>query len=100
MDVVIGNSSSGIIEVPIFKIPTINIGDRQKGRLMPKSIINCLPLETKITKALNQAFSAKFLESISNLKSDYGNGTTTKQIMHILASEAFPKIKKSFFDLN
>ena len=100
MDVVIGNSSSGIIEVPIFKIPTINIGDRQKGRLMPKSIINCLPLETKITKALNQAFSAKFLESISNLKSDYGNGTTTKQIMDILASEAFPKIKKSFFDLN
>ena len=43
MDVVVGNSSSGVYEVPIFKKPTINIGDRQKGRLMPRSVINCEP---------------------------------------------------------
>lgn len=100
MDVVVGNSSSGIIEVPLFKIPTINIGDRQKGRLMPKSVINCLPLETEISKALNQGFSSEFLKSISNLKSDYGNGTATKQIMDVLNFKPIPNIKKSFFDLN
>lgn len=100
MDVVVGNSSSGIIEVPLFKIPTINIGDRQKGRLMPKSIINCLPKETDIKNALNKAFTTEFLESITDLKSDYGTGTATNQIMAILNSEPWPQIKKSFFDLN
>lgn len=100
MDVVVGNSSSGIIEVPLFKIPTINIGDRQKGRLMPKSVINCLPIEAAITNALHQAFSSEFLISISNLKSDYGNGTATKQIMSVLNSQPLPSIKKSFYDLN
>ena len=100
MDVVVGNSSSGIIEVPLFKIPTINIGDRQKGRLMPKSVINCLPIATEISKALKIALSSEFLESISNLKSDYGNGTATNQIMAILKSKPLPNIKKSFFDLN
>jgi GDP/UDP-N,N'-diacetylbacillosamine 2-epimerase (hydrolysing) len=100
MDVVVGNSSSGIIEVPLFKIPTINIGDRQKGRLMPKSVINCLPFNADITKALQQAFSSEFLESISNLKSDYGNGTATTQIMDVLTLKPLPNIKKSFFDLN
>ncbi|WP_296381618.1 UDP-N-acetylglucosamine 2-epimerase [Winogradskyella sp.] len=100
MDMVVGNSSSGIIEVPLFKIPTINIGDRQKGRLMPKSVINCLPSKSEISTALNQALSPEFLETISNLKSDYGNGTATKQIMDILASKPLPNIKKSFFDLN
>lgn len=100
MDVVVGNSSSGIIEVPLFKIPTINIGDRQKGRLMPKSVINCLPIEAAITNALHQAFSSEFLKSISNLKSDYGNGTATKQIMSVLNSQPLPSIKKSFYDLN
>lgn len=100
MAVVVGNSSSGIIEVPLFKIPTINIGDRQKGRLMPKSVINCLPTKPKITEALKEAFSSEFLSSILNLKSDYGNGTATEQIMTILASKPLPSIKKSFFDLN
>lgn len=100
MDVVIGNSSSGIIEVPLFKIPTINIGDRQKGRLMPKSVVNCLPEETDIKHALNTAFSAEFIVSIANLKSNYGNGTATDQIMAILNSKPWPQIKKSFFDLN
>ena len=100
MDVVVGNSSSGIIEVPLFKIPTINIGDRQKGRLMPKSVINCLPIEAAITNALHQAFSSEFLISILNLKSDYGNGTATKQIMSVLNSQPLPSIKKSFYDLN
>jgi GDP/UDP-N,N'-diacetylbacillosamine 2-epimerase (hydrolysing) len=100
MDVVIGNSSSGIIEVPLFKIPTINIGDRQKGRLMPKSVINCLPEETDIKHALNKAFSTEFIASIANLKSDYGNGTATDQIMAVLNSNPWPQIKKSFFDLN
>lgn len=99
MDVVIGNSSSGIIEVPLFKIPTINIGDRQKGRLAPKSVINCLPTKTDIASALQQAYSPEFLNSIAHLKSEYGNGTATEQIMAVLNSKPLPYIKKTFFDL-
>ncbi|WP_299123953.1 UDP-N-acetylglucosamine 2-epimerase [uncultured Winogradskyella sp.] len=99
MDVVVGNSSSGIIEVPLFKIPTINIGDRQKGRLMPASVINCKPGKVSITKALEKSFSLEFLNSIKDLPNDYGNGTATKQIMEIITKNPIPEIKKSFFDL-
>ena len=57
MNAVIGNSSSGIIEVPSFDIPTINIGDRQKGRIMGPSIFNCLPTKKEINKAIEKAYS-------------------------------------------
>jgi hypothetical protein len=67
---------------------------------MPKSVINCLPLEAEIIEALKQALSPEFLKSISSLKSDYGKGTATNQIMDILISMPLPSIKKSFFDLN
>lgn len=99
VDVVIGNSSSGIYEVPIFNKPTINIGDRQKGRLMPKSVINCEPETTDILKALQKAFSSDFNQQIKNLQSIYGNGTTTYQIMKILKKVNILSIKKTFYDL-
>ena len=56
---VIGNSSSGVIEVPHFKLPTINIGDRQKGRIIPKSVVNCSSSSASILKAINYALSKK-----------------------------------------
>ncbi|MEN8886055.1 MAG: UDP-N-acetylglucosamine 2-epimerase [Winogradskyella sp.] len=100
MDAVVGNSSSGIVEVPLFKKPTINIGDRQKGRLMPASVINCDPTETSISKALETSFSKSFLNSIKKLPNAYGNGTATQQILEVVLNEPIPSIKKSFFDLN
>lgn len=99
VDVVVGNSSSGIYEVPIFKKPTINIGDRQKGRLMPESVINCEPNVNAIEKALNLAFSEVFVKGIQEQKNIYGNGTTTFQIMDILKKFKIKDIKKSFYDL-
>ena len=57
---VIGNSSSGIIEVPSFKIPTINIGDRQKGRTQARSVINCIPKADNIIEAISTASSEEF----------------------------------------
>lgn len=99
IDVVVGNSSSGIYEAPIFKKPTINIGDRQKGRLMPKSIINCEPKYQDIDQALNKAFNKNFRNGIQKEKSIYGDGNTTNRILEILNSFTIDGIKKSFHDV-
>lgn len=99
VDVVLGNSSSGIYEVPIFNKPTINIGDRQKGRCMPLSVINCKPETKAIDEALELAFNKKFVKIIKEQKNIYGNGTATSQIIKILKTYKFKGIKKSFYDL-
>lgn len=98
VDFVIGNSSSGILEVPIFKKPTINIGDRQKGRLMPESVINCEPIEFEIDKALDKAFSSGFNKKIQNQQNIYGQGNATSQIIKILNDFEIKSIKKPFYD--
>lgn len=99
IDTVVGNSSSGIFEVPLFSKPTINIGDRQKGRLMPESIINCEPSESQIDLALEKAFNFDFNIKIKNQKNIYGDGNATAQIMNILNHFEIKSIKKSFYDL-
>jgi GDP/UDP-N,N'-diacetylbacillosamine 2-epimerase (hydrolysing) len=99
VDAVIGNSSSGIVEVPYFKIPTINIGDRQKGRNMPVCIINCEPNEEAITNAVDLAFSVEFKKSIIDVKSPYGDGNTTDRIFEILSNLKIDSVKKTFFDI-
>jgi GDP/UDP-N,N'-diacetylbacillosamine 2-epimerase (hydrolysing) len=100
MDLVIGNSSSGVIEVPHFNIPTINIGDRQKGRIMGKSVINCLPLEKSIDDALKKAFSNSFLSNLTKFKNPYGNGGAIEKISKKIFSLDLDNIlKKSFYDL-
>ena len=78
----IGNSSSGLIEVPYFKIPTVNIGDRQKGRVMHKSIINCSYSSSSIQKAINKAMSPKFKKKIIKQKYLFGNGGSSKKIVN------------------
>lgn len=100
IDVVVGNSSSGIYEAPIFKKPTINIGDRQKGRLMPDSVINCVPESKSINKALEKAFSKEFIQYIQEQKNIYGDGTTTLKILSILKAYNINSVKKSFYDIN
>lgn len=102
-DVVIGNSSSGILETPSFAVPTVNIGDRQKGRLQAKNIINCEPKKEAITVAIERALSEDFKNEVQDTVSPYGDGNTSSKIMDKLGyffmhSEVFP-LKKKFYDL-
>ena len=78
---VIGNSSSGIIETPSMGIPTINIGDRQKGRMMAESVISCLPIEKDISNSMNIALTDDFQKASKHVYSPFGNGNTTDQII-------------------
>ena len=96
---VIGNSSSGIIEAPFFKIPTINIGDRQKGRIQGKSIINCISDKNSIINAINMALSEEFKEEIKNIENLYGNGDTSLKILNKLKENININLKKEFYDL-
>lgn len=99
VNVVVGNSSSGIYEAPFFKKPTINIGDRQKGRLMPQSVINCEPSTSEIDKALKLALDSEFNKNIQNQNDIFGDGKTTYKIMKEIKSFKIGSIKKSFHDL-
>jgi GDP/UDP-N,N'-diacetylbacillosamine 2-epimerase (hydrolysing) len=81
---VIGNSSSGIIEVPYFKIPTINIGDRQEGRYMHQSIIPCDYKFENIVNAIKKCESKKFINKIQTMKLSFGNGNTSSKIVKVL----------------
>ena len=99
----VGNSSSGIIEAASFKLPVVNIGDRQSGRFKPANVIDCDCSEASIKKAIYTACSKEFKKSISGLKSPFGDGTASKQILKILEAIDIKKkslfIKKKFYDL-
>lgn len=100
VDAVVGNSSSGIAEVPSFKKATINIGDRQKGRLKAKSIIDCAPTEQAIKKTLETAFSDAFQAKLSTTVNPYGDGEASTKILPIIKRNiAIQDFKKSFYDL-
>lgn len=100
-DAVVGNSSSGIIEAPTFKVPTINIGDRQKGRIQAKSVINCYPHKADILAALNKAFSNKFKDEIRDVINPYGDGNVSTKIIYQVKSFLHKEIdlKKKFYDI-
>lgn len=88
----IGNSSSGIIEAPSFKIPVINIGDRQKGRLRSNNIIDVDYSKEKIIEAINKAlYNKKFRESLECIKNVYGDGNVSNRIVDVLKSTEFDK---------
>jgi len=100
VDAVAGNSSSGIIEVPSFHIPTVNVGDRQAGRIHPDTVIECKPTKRSIEEALRLAFSRKFIKICKKAKNPYGDGTAAERIARILRNIKIPKnVKKRFFDL-
>jgi GDP/UDP-N,N'-diacetylbacillosamine 2-epimerase (hydrolysing) len=101
VDVIVGNSSSGLLEAPSFKIGTINIGDRQKGRIKAKSVIDCLPNSTSLKKALKKIYSKKFQEQLKKVKNPYGNKSASKQIINIIKKTKLNNIlKKKFYDLS
>ncbi len=90
-DVVIGNSSSGIIEAPFLGVPTLNIGVRQRGRLHDSSVVDCVPSE--ITEKLEMVLNKKFHSS-----SFYGDGDSSSKIINYIKSQQF-KVKTRFYDL-
>ena len=101
VDLVIGNSSSGIIEVPSFKKPTINIGDRQKGRIKADSIIDCHPEKESIMISIKKALSYDFQESIKKTINPYGEGGASTKIVKILEDYNFENIlKKNFYNID
>ncbi|WP_406611041.1 UDP-N-acetylglucosamine 2-epimerase [Agarivorans sp. JK6] len=95
---VIGNSSSGIIEVPAFGVPTVNIGRRQKGRLAAKSVINSLPESGAIESAINIAISRSYKKDGEVIVNPYGQGNTSAQVVEMIKSTSF-KTCKAFFDI-
>ncbi|MDC3064764.1 UDP-N-acetylglucosamine 2-epimerase [bacterium] len=100
VDAVIGNSSSGLIEVPHLKKPTINIGDRQKGRLKADTVLDCEPKRLSITKALNKALSNNFRSKIKDCINPYGNGGGSEKIVKIIEGYDLNEIlKKNFYDI-
>ena len=91
VDGVVGNSSSGLLEVPSFKKGTINIGDRQRGRLQASSVINCKSEYLKIKKSIKYLFSKNFQSKLTNVKSPYKNKFASKTIINILEKKKFFK---------
>lgn len=101
VDGVIGNSSSGIIEAPSFLVGTINIGDRQKGRICASSIINCRANYDDIMHAINTLYSNSFQKNLLSVINPYNSGGAVESIVKILESEDMSDdVHKQFIDLN
>lgn len=99
-DAVVGNSSSGISEAPFYKRATINIGDRQKGRLRVASIIDVAPKSDAILEAIESIYAPEFQAVLKNVESPYGEGRSAERIASILLScDLSDILQKSFYDL-
>lgn len=99
---VLGNSSSGIVEAPAFGIPTVNIGDRQRGRLQSESIINCLRDKESIKAAIDKACNDDFKSVCRKVVSPYGDGHASERIAQKIVEvicEGSVDLKKKFYDI-
>ncbi len=84
VQMMIGNSSSGIMETGSFALPTVNVGLRQKGRERPPNVLDALPSATSILEKVNDAQSTAFQQSITNMSNPYGDGHASERILHVL----------------
>lgn len=99
-DGVVGNSSSGLAEVPSFRKGTINIGDRQRGRLQATSVINCEPIRQSIAGAFEKLYSLDFQKGLRKVTNPYGEGGASEKVVEILKNHLLDgMIKKTFYDL-
>lgn len=101
VDGVIGNSSSGLAEAPSMGVGTVDIGDRQKGRLAASSVIHCQSHKDSILRAIQQLYTPDFREALLTTVNPYGNGGASQKIVDVL--KHFPLsglLKKSFYDLS
>ena len=100
VDCIIGNSSSGILEAPSFKIATINIGDRQKGRIQAKSVINIEANENLILNSIKNIYSKSFRKRFINLSNPHKSNNCSERIYQIIKKFDNPKnLKKNFYNL-
>lgn len=100
---VLGNSSSGIIEAPAFHVPTVNIGDRQRGRLQSESVVNCRADRTEIAKAIERAMSPEHRALCRGVVSPYGSGDAAARIageIYRSVQGGKPDLKKTFHDIS
>ncbi|WP_149719550.1 UDP-N-acetylglucosamine 2-epimerase [Campylobacter concisus] len=100
VDIVLGNSSSGLLEVPSFKKATINIGDRQKGRAKASSVIDVRPVKKEILAAIKKVYSKEFEQVLKNTINPYDGGNSSKKMVKILKEiEIDDILKKKFYDI-
>ena len=100
IDFIIGNSSSGLLEAPSFKTGTINIGDRQNGRLKAESVVDCLPNKKNIKRAIKKIYSNRFQNILKDVKNPYDHGCVSKKITKVLKKVKLDEIlKKNFFNI-
>ncbi len=100
MDGVVGNSSSGLIEAPSFKIGVVNIGDRQRGRIRAGNVIDCAPDQGGILDAMHSLFSQEFQDGLEQVVNPYGDGGVAEKVLAVIRDYPLDGIlKKSFFDL-
>jgi len=96
----VGNSSSGLLEVPSFKKGTVNIGDRQQGRLKASSVIDCLPTCSSIWQAIERLYSEEFAQVLNSTQNPYGDGMASEKVVRCLErADLRGVLKKRFFDL-
>lgn len=101
VDAVVGNSSSGLAEAPSMGIATINIGDRQKGRISASSVIHCDPTQQSICGALGRVFDPNFRSTLTGMINPYGSGGASEKIAKIIRNHDLKNLlKKSFFNLD
>jgi GDP/UDP-N,N'-diacetylbacillosamine 2-epimerase (hydrolysing) len=99
VDACVGNSSSGLAEAPTFKIGTINIGDRQRGRLKADSVIDCKPNKDSIVSAIKNLYSKEFQDKLKDVKNPYGDGGAAEKIKEVLKGDDLTDIlKKKFYN--
>jgi len=96
-NVVIGNSSSGLLEAPTLKIPTINIGSRQEGRLRARSVIDVKPRRVEILKAYKKSQSKEFQKILQNVKNPYGTSKNSERILNTIKKIGKLKSTKKYF---
>jgi len=97
---VVGNSSSGIIEAPAFPVPTVNIGDRQKGRIRAACVVDCGPMRRDIAEALKIVLDDTFKERMENTVSPLGHGGVAEKILGVIKSVELSALQtKPFFNI-
>jgi len=99
VDGVVGNSSSGLAEAPSMAVGTVNIGDRQRGRLQASSVIDCVPEQKAILEAIKTLYTEDYRQTLTATVNPYGRGGASEQIVRVLKDHPLEGIlKKSFYD--
>ena len=95
----IGNSSSGIVELPYLKVGNLNIGDRQKGRIQSSSTLNCNPIKEEIIEKIKIMLTDEYKEKVQKTVSPYGDGEVSFKIVDIIKNIKNINLKKEFYDI-